>query len=261
MIKDDAIWTDFKWAVDWTPLDESILDTRSYTTTYAYDALNRVQNLTYPEDANGLRRELTPQYNRAGSLERIELQGAAVVEHVAYNAKGQRILLARANGFHTRYAYDPVTFRLKRIRTEGFQQTGAYTYTPVSGNVRQDTGYEYDLGGNIIKIKERVTDCGISGSLLGSDALDKAFEYDPLNRLLKATGREGGNKWNGDHWRPVSAMTASPNANHVRAYTRRYSYDKVGNVQQLVHRKRPANYLPLVGAILLMAASCMAAAR
>lgn len=241
VIKDSAVWSGLKWAVDWTPLDESILDTRPYTTTYAYDALNRVRNLAYPEDTNGQRQELTPKYNRAGSLERIELQGAPVVERVAYNAKGQRILLARANGFHTRYAYDPVTFRLKRIRTERFTQSG-YTYTPQSGNVRQDTGYEYDLGGNIIKIKERITDCGINGSLLGSDALDKTFEYDPLNRLLKATGRESGNKWNGDHWAPTSAMTASPNANHVRAYTRRYSYDKVGNVQELVHQAISNNY-------------------
>ncbi|MCB0774681.1 MAG: hypothetical protein KDB93_15050, partial [Flavobacteriales bacterium] len=241
VIKDDAIWTGLKWAVDWTPLDESILDVQPYTTTYAYDALNRVLGLLYPEDANAQRAVLTPKYNRAGALLRMDLDGAPIVEHIAYNAKGQRILLARANGFHTRYAYDPVTFRLKRVRTERFSQSG-YTYTPLSGNVRQDTGYEYDLGGNIIKIKERVTDCGINGSLLGSDALDKTFEYDPLKRLLKATGRESGNKWNGDFWRPVNAGTASPNANHVRAYTRRYSYDKVGNVQELVHQAISNNY-------------------
>lgn len=241
VIKDSAVWSGLKWAVDWTPMDESILDTRPYTTSSAYDALNRVRNLTYPEDANNQRQELTPRYNRAGALERIELQGAPVLEHVAYNAKGQRILVARANGFHTRYSYDPVTFRLQRIRTERFSRSGN-TYTPLSGNVRQDTGYAYDLGGNILKIKERVTDCGINGTLLGSDALDKTFEYDPLKRLLKATGRESGTKWNGDHWTPVSAATASPNANNVRAYTRRYSYDKVGNVQDLVHQAVSNNY-------------------
>lgn len=241
VIKDSAVWSGLKWAVDWTPMDESILDTRAYTTTSAYDALNRVRILTYPEDANSQRQELSPRYNRAGALVRIDLQGAPVLEHLAYNAKGQRILVARPNGFHTRYAYDPITFRLQRIRTERFSQSGN-TYTPLSGNVRQDTGYEYDLGGNIIKVKERVADCGINGSLLGSDALDKAFEYDPLKRLLKATGREGGGKWNGDHWRPVNAGTASPNANNVRAYTRRYSYDKVGNVQDLVHQAISNNY-------------------
>lgn len=26
----------------------------------------------------------------------------------------------------------------------------------------QDTGYAYDLGGNVLKRKERVTDCGIN---------------------------------------------------------------------------------------------------
>lgn len=231
VIKDSAAWSGLKWAVDWTPMDESILDTRAYTTTHAYDALNRVRNLTYPEDANGQRRVLTPAYNRAGALERIDLQGAPVLEHLAYNAKGQRILVARPSGFHTRYAYDPVTFRLQRIRTERFSQSGN-TYTPLSGNVRQDTGYAYDLGGNILKIKERVADCGINGTLLGSDALDKTFEYDPLKRLLKATGRESGSQGNNSHWEE-KPLPGSPNAEHTRVYTQSFQYDKVGNILQI----------------------------
>ena len=34
------------------------------------------------------------------------------VEHIAYNAKGQRLLIAYGNGVMTRHAYDPQTFRL-----------------------------------------------------------------------------------------------------------------------------------------------------
>ena len=40
------------------------------------------------------------------------------VQRIAYNAKGQRTLIAYGNGLMTRYAYDPATFRLARLRTE-----------------------------------------------------------------------------------------------------------------------------------------------
>jgi hypothetical protein len=50
------------------------------------------------------------------------LSGGAVsdtfVERIAYNAKGQRVLIAYGNGIMTRHAYDPQTFRLLRLRTE-----------------------------------------------------------------------------------------------------------------------------------------------
>ena len=72
------------------------------------------------------------------------------------------------NDMMTRYAYDPLTYRLLRIRTEKYEEDD-HVYEPQSGTTKQDSGYEYDLGGNIVKIKERVTDCGINGSLLGVD--------------------------------------------------------------------------------------------
>ena len=54
---------------------------------------------------------MRPRYNRAGALESVELDGATFVDHIAYNAKGQRALIAYGNGVMTRYAYDPRTFR------------------------------------------------------------------------------------------------------------------------------------------------------
>jgi hypothetical protein len=48
----------------------------------------------YPQDVDGERKELRPHYNRPGALERVELDGTIYVENIAYNAKGQRILIA-----------------------------------------------------------------------------------------------------------------------------------------------------------------------
>jgi len=123
-----------------------------------------------------------------------------------------------------------------RQRSEKFSksQTGSTTtYAFVSGNNRQDDGFEYDLVGNILKILHRVNDCGINGSVLGSNALDREFEYDPLNRLLSATGRESGTQNQNDYLYADAPAPGTPNANNVQAYTRKYQYDKMGNVLQV----------------------------
>ncbi|MCB9165205.1 MAG: VCBS repeat-containing protein [Flavobacteriales bacterium] len=240
LIDEDQITSTKKYTVEWTGLDTSCLAETEYETTLEYDALNRVRKSTLPEDVDSERKELVPTYNRAGALEAIHFAGTDYVKHIAYNAKGQRVLLAMGNGMMTRYAYDALTYRLLRIRTEGYVESGG-TYTPQSGSTKQDSGYVYDLGGNILKIKERVTDCGISGTTLGADALDRTFAYDPLKRLLQATGRESDTQGNSDHWveKPV---VGSPNANHTRAYERSYAYDKVGNLLAVGHAADANNY-------------------
>jgi|GEM_PF-5763668 len=227
VIADEELTGTEKYVVDWDGLDEDILDEKEYVTGLLYDGLNRVRKSILPEDVESARKELTPTYNRAGTLDTISLDGTAYVQHIAYNAKGQRILLALGNEVMTRYAYDPLTFRLLRIKSEKYTLNGN-DYQPQSGTKRQDTAYVYDLGGNIIKTKERITDCGISGTTLGVDALDRTFGYDPLKHLLQATGREsnvGANKPGGD-----PPIPGTPNANNVRAYTDNFSYDKVGNL-------------------------------
>ena len=66
----------------------------------------------FPLDVEGQRRELRPAYNRAGALEQVRLDDTVYVQRIAYDAKGQRALIAYGNGVMTRYAYDPHTFRL-----------------------------------------------------------------------------------------------------------------------------------------------------
>jgi len=75
------------YVVDWdvvTPND--LLDTRIYTTTMQYDALNRPVSIEYPEDKDEERKILVPSYNRAGALERVSFDSTEHVKHIAYNA-------------------------------------------------------------------------------------------------------------------------------------------------------------------------------
>ena len=190
--------------VNWEPLDATPLETTEYTTTLTYDALNRIKTMQYPQDVAGTRKTLRPHYNRAGALESVTLDGTTYVERIAYNAKGQRALIAYGNSVMTRYAYDPRTIRLVRMRTEGYSQPAALTYRP-TGTPLQDFAYGYDLMGNILNIQERTPAAACSTtptrlrmraltrhwlSPYKGNALIRRFENDPLYHLLAATGRE-----------------------------------------------------------------------
>ena len=174
---------------------------------------------------SGLRKELSPTYNRTGALESVVFDGTTYVDHIAYNAKGQRLMIALGNGIMTRYAYDNKTFRLARIRSEKYDKTN-WDYSP-DGNLKQDTAYFYDLAGNIISTNDQSPNSGVGGSA----SLERDFSYDPLYRLLSATGRE-----NAPTITPIwDDRYRSDDHTLTTAYTQKYNYDKMGNILRLKH--------------------------
>jgi RHS repeat-associated protein len=211
-------WTDTPWD------EESTLLEGSYRTDMQYDALDRTTEIEYPEDVTANRKKLIPVYNRAGSLEKVTFDGVTHIERIAYNAKGQRLLLIYGgnNAKMTRYTYDDETFRLTRIRTEAYSKN-SLEYKG-NGGVLQDRVYTYDVTGNILSTNDSCTGCGLPSN---PDVLLRQFKYDSLYRLKEATGRECNatktNPW--DH--EPSSCTDPINSN---SYTRKYSYDKMGNM-------------------------------
>jgi hypothetical protein len=138
-------WQVIPFQVDWQPpplgtlgdREGALLETAAYQTTASYDALNRVKRMQFPQDVEGKRREVRPEYNRAGGLDQVSLDDTLYVERIAYDAKGQRALIAYGNGLMTRYSYDPRTFRLERLRSEHYGKPDAVTYRP-GGEALQD---------------------------------------------------------------------------------------------------------------------------
>ncbi len=230
-----AAYTAF--VVDWQHPDAEThyLETQTYRSDTAYDALNRPKRVAFPEDSSGERKTLLPTYNRAGALERVALQspnGAkqAGVEYIAYNAKGQRTLLALSNGLMTRYEYDPHTFRLVRLRTEKYRRENGYNFTP-NGGLLQDLAYRYDLAGNITQIQDRGTGKGINGIF----AFDRDFTYDAIYRLLSGTGIEHSAYTHvGEPWLEM-LQHHNDDLTQARHYRQRYSYDPAGNILELAH--------------------------
>lgn len=232
-------WQISSYQLDWEPPGVTIsdraaeiLEPTEYTTTSSYNALNRVREVVYPLDADNERKILRPTYNRAGKLETVSLDDELHVQHIAYNAKGQRSLIAYANSVITRYSYDPRSFRLTRLRSERYTQAAEHNYQPV-GPAFQDFAYEYDLVGNVLRIRDRTPASGVPNTLLGVDALDRQFEYDPLYRLISATGREC------DIRDPLPLWSDEPRCSDstlARAYVESYQYDAVGNMLSLAHQ-------------------------
>ncbi len=229
-------WRIAPFQVDWQPPEgttleahaEALLNSAKYRTSSSYDALGRVKSARYPEDAAGEQKELRAQYNRAGALERVTLNDEVYVERIAYDAKGQRVLIALGNGVMTRYAYDPHTFHLARLRSEHFAQPDPFTYRP-TGEALQDFAYAYDLAGNILALHDRTPDCGLPAM---PDALDRAFSYDPLYRLLSATGRECDLPPERPPWDDRPRCT---DLTRARSYSEQYRYDADGNMAELRH--------------------------
>ena len=226
VINDSAIAGD--WVADWNKPDaERAIDPTDYRTTTQYDALNRPTQIHHPADVNGQRAQLVPSYNRAGALEQVSLDGQLYVQQIAYNAKGQRALIAYGNGVFTRYAYDRQTFRLARLRTEHVIRTDDI-YQP-TGPLLQDFAYDYDLAGNILGIHDRVPGCGVPND---PDKLDRAFAYDAIYRLTEATGRECNVAPSDPYWLETPRCQDVTN---TRPYSQAYSYDMAGNMTKLAH--------------------------
>jgi RHS repeat-associated protein len=244
--------------VDWDSSETTFLDLIKYRTTVAYDALNRVRSLQYPLDVEGERKAFSAHYNHAGALERVSVGDQTFVERIAYNAKGQRSFIAYGNGVMTRYAYDAQTFRLTRMRTERYATPNNLSYGPAGGTL-QDLVYEYDLSGNILKILDRTPGSGVLNNpealmmmeprltplLAAGDLLIRRFEYDPIYRLISATGRECDNMprpraWTDDERCGFdSGKQGTPNQNNAPSltstYREEYVYDPAGNMVSLKH--------------------------
>lgn len=146
-----------------------------------------------------------------------------------FSAKGDVILTAYGNGIMTRQLYDNRTFLLKHTRTSSYIQTG-WTFADNAG-VKEDKTFSFDLMGNILQTHDKCTDCGLSAT---PDELTRNFAYDPLYRLLNATGRESNTQSSSVIWNdaPIAQV---PNAQNSRAYTQAFQYDKLGNILKKIH--------------------------
>ena len=162
----------------------------------------------------------------------------------------------------TRYAYDPETFRLLRLRTDRYTHNDLTTNptvapckispTPTTWRAiflpwwiaRRDRG----VSGNIEALRFQSSNPELAQGAAGRDALFRQFEYDPLYRLRSATGaRVAAIFPDRDRWqmtctvaltRAANGTPTQDNAPDLTAlYRETYDYDPAGNMLNLRHQQ------------------------
>ncbi|MGB4227400.1 MAG: SpvB/TcaC N-terminal domain-containing protein [Candidatus Dechloromonas phosphoritropha] len=233
---------DYQSGVDWLQ-DPSATDGR-FTSSGTYDALNRPVTATSPDGS-----VYRPQFNDANLLQQVDvhLRGAGTATHfvtnIDYDAKGQRQQISYYNGAVAAYEYDPLTFRLMRLKTTrpaGADTTASQIFE--SPTLVQDLRYVYDPVGNLT----RIHDAALNTTFRDGQQIDPAagYAYDAIYQLIEATGREhiGQSAFNFDppggacRDYPFVGNRANPNdLQALRNYTERYQYDAVGNFETMAH--------------------------
>lgn len=207
-------------------LAAAFLETETFTTAWTFDALDRVVMQTTPDqsvtahtfDAGGLLQSVSVNIRGA-------MAATAIVTEIEYDAHGRRTRIAYGNGTVSTSEYDPETFRVTRILTErpGFD--------PGQRTV-QDLRYHHDPAGNIARIRDHAQ----QGVFFANAYVDptQSFEYDPVYRLVQATGREHA-VLKQPMWNEFEPISHPQDSQAQSEYAEEYVYDDVGNIREMKH--------------------------
>jgi len=233
--------------VDWSPLDgledideikaaaAPLLGGEPFTMSTEYDALNRMVKQITPDESVTI-----PTYNEANLLDKVDvlLHGTderQFVTNIDYNAKGQRESIHYGNGVKTTYQYDLNTFRLTHLKST----------RSTNGRPLQDLNYTYDPSGNITEIQDDAWETVFYDNVAVEPTMK--YHYDALYRLIQATGREH-ESMTACHYKMghkkqtefIQLTQPKTNAQAIRNYIERYTYDVCGNLEQIKHTAGPA---------------------
>jgi len=271
---------DYHQAVDWTPLAELTVAAQldaaaaaaglvptgdggrdNFAAVTVFDALNRPVQVVTPHSAAMKPDVIQPGYDEAGLLSRVDawLQQATVptalldpatadqhaVTAIGYNARGQRVSTSYGNGTGSAHAYDQQTFRLTQLTT-----TRPTSFAADQRTV-QDLCYYYDPVGNITRIADDADTQDVIFFRNQRVEPSASYTYDPLYRLIAATGREHLGQTGGALSPPVQvsnddsirmSLPQPGDGNAMGTYTETYSYDAIGNILAMAHQAGSGNW-------------------
>ncbi|MEQ1506290.1 MAG: RHS repeat-associated core domain-containing protein [Myxococcota bacterium] len=210
---------------DWDA--DPALDPEPFSVTTGHDALDRVTSEVSPDGSS-----TTRTYDEGGRLVTVAVgvrgdAATSFVDHIAYDARGQRLAITYGNGTATTYTYDPFRFWLTRLHT----LRGA--------TALQDLQYTHDAVGNIVEIRDDAQQTEFFANAQVTPT--RTFAYDALYRLVQATGREKvDQRQTTAFYADCAGATGSipdPGDPALRQYTQSYRYDAVGNLLEMKHQQ------------------------
>ena len=249
---------EYKKAPDWSAADNvlrtnpasvrmflaPLLETETFQTASEADALGRPTSATTPDGTT-----VHLRYGVDGLLQTVvgTVQGAEqndviFVRGISYDALGRRDAIIYGNMVRTTYRYDPLTLRLRQLRSARIAQPpideAESASWPEAG--LQDMRYTYDPAGNITFIR----DLAQQSVFFRNQRIEPstAYRYDALYRLIEAQGREQLGVANttvplthDDRARAVTGVPTDVGA--VGRYRQRFRYDLAGNILELAHSR------------------------
>jgi RHS repeat-associated protein len=214
------------WATD------PAVDAETFRVITRYDALNRVvEKVTSRSTGTGVYRQEVDYHgvNLVAAI-RVATPDEALrpnVSAIAYNAQGQRVSARLGNGVTLAYAYEPDTLRLSRVEARRDD-----------GSVVQDLSYTYDPIGNVVAVRDNAQPAVFNHNAIVDPMA--TFEYDPVYRLVAATGREheaavGCGHRTAGAVPPYRDLQPVSNGQALLNYQEAYRYDRAGNLERIVH--------------------------
>lgn len=221
--------------VDWN--GSVSLDPQPFTTMTRFDALGRAVAAITPDGST-----TANTFNARGLIAAVHVRTSdkariTVIEAASYDAKRRRVRIIHGNGASTYSEYDPESMRLVRVLTK---RRG------IKPKRIQDLRYTYDAVGNVTHITDDAQATAFFDNQVVPPGAD--FTYDPLYRLVHATGREhigqtgvtpAGRRGRA---RIVAMLPASGDGQAMRTYHEEYRYDEVGNIRRVRHRAVNGNW-------------------
>lgn len=207
-----------------------------FETRITYDALGRPILQRLPDQTT---RRTT--YLQSGVIDQLllttgdgEMVEQPIIKANTYNAKGQQKELIFGNDVIQQFEYDPYNFRLKRKNS--FRRV-----TPTLAAMQyQSINYTYDAVGNMTHL---VDSAQPTSTILFDQPRINQYTYDAFYQLTVAQGRTHEAMERTDYAHAPDAPGFIKGTRHVtidnmaliRTYTRRYTYDLNGNMQNLIH--------------------------
>jgi RHS repeat-associated protein len=191
----------------------------SFRTAFAYDSLDRVTTLTYPDSD-----QVGYHYNARNLLKRIsggplgsQALAGRIISNITYRASDQLTQIDYGNGVRTTYDYDP------RLRLNSLLTVGRDSVEPSNARQLLNFTYEFDGVSNIKAIRDQRPGAAVPGGDKRRNT--QLFQYDDLYRITRA-----------------QYSFALPGAADASNGFITYRYDRIGNMlnqsSDIVHNDR-----------------------
>ena len=189
--------------------NEVTLETSTYTSHTVYDALNRLTEVTLPDNT-----VIQTTYNEASLPDKLDanLHGTTelspFITNINYNASRQREAVEYGNGAATKFIHDPLTFRLSQILTK----RNSVNFPGDQPGQVQNLKYTYDPVGNITHIRDESQQTVYFRNAVVTPSNE--YTYDATYRLIEATGREHLGQSNGTRNAPTLPRPSRSDISH-----------------------------------------------